>query len=107
MNRRQFLTGVSALAAASALPAASAQPFVAVDLAAPGSERTALWLIESTPGGDSWVTTFFYSAGPDWQPVQFTGFLAAREIEPCDEDADRCKVTDWYRVERLEDCDDD
>lgn len=74
MNRRQFLTGVSAAAVASALPAAPVNPIVGMDLALPDSERTALWIIESTPSMESSYFATMYYRNVDWAPMEFTGF---------------------------------
>lgn len=53
LSRRSFLLGVSTTALSAALPG-NAGPIVGIDLAS-GPDRTALWIIESTPAGDSWV----------------------------------------------------
>lgn len=53
IERRAFMTGVASVAVAAALPAVP-EPFIGLDLAAPDSERAAIWIIESTPGGSSY-----------------------------------------------------
>lgn len=51
MDRRAFMTGVASVAVAAALPAAP-EPFIGMDLAAPGSERAMMWIIN--PGDSSY-----------------------------------------------------
>lgn len=101
MNRRQFLTGASAAAIAAVLPAVPAQPFVAVDLAVPGSERMAIHRV-------FFENRFFWIGGGD-QIIHFS--------ELCDPDcfadmAERYKETERAMRSRVfpiesEDCDDD
>lgn len=49
IDRRAFMTGVASVAVAAALPA-TPEPFIGLDLAAPGSERAAVVFFESTAG---------------------------------------------------------
>lgn len=94
MNRRQFLTGASAIAVASALPAVlPASPAIAWDLAS-GPDRTALWLITSTPSGEnSWAYTAFYSAD-GWEPVEFDKFIPAWPTTDIKDIPEDCDATD-------------
>lgn len=59
MNRRRFLLGTSAIAAAAIMPVVQTLPvYVGMDLASsPG--HTALWIIESTPSGYSHFYSLF------------------------------------------------
>lgn len=56
MNRRQFLTGVSAAAVASALPAAPALSFGGVPIVFDaGLDRAAFMFFQSNPTDAGWV----------------------------------------------------